>query len=50
MNLPLYIHPEISVQQTIGQTGERTPNLNTEIVKQIAEKLGLTFTNEKETT
>jgi predicted helicase len=29
---------------------ERTPNLNTEIVKQIAEQLGLTFTNEKETT
>lgn len=28
----------------------RTPNLNSEIVKQIAEKLGLTFTNEKETT
>jgi len=29
---------------------ERTPNLNTAIVKQIAENLGLTFTNEKETT
>jgi predicted helicase len=28
----------------------RTPNLNTEIVKQIAENLGLKFTNEKETT
>ncbi|TAF35200.1 MAG: DNA methyltransferase [Cytophagales bacterium] len=32
----------------IGQQ-ERIPNLNKEIVKQIAEKLGLTFTNEKET-
>jgi predicted helicase len=47
---PLYLYPETNGQQTIGQTAERTPNLNTEIVKQIAEKLGLTFTNEKETT
>jgi predicted helicase len=48
--LPLYLYPEINGQQTIGQSTERTPNLNTEIVKQIAEKLGLTFTSEKETT
>lgn len=47
---PLYLYPETNGQQTIGQTAERTPNLNTEIVKQIADKLGLTFTNEKETT
>jgi len=47
---PLYLYPEIKGQQNIGQTTERTPNLNTEIVKQIAEKLCLTFTNEKETT
>lgn len=47
---PLYLYPETNGQQTIGQTSERTPNLNTDIVKQIAEKLGLTFTNEKETT
>jgi predicted helicase len=47
---PLYLYPETKGQQTIGQTAERTPNLNTEIVKQIAEKLGLTFTNEKEKT
>jgi len=47
---PLYLYPETNAQQTIGQLTERTPNLNTEIVKQIAEKLGLTFTNEKETT
>ena len=47
---PLYLYPETTAQQTIGQTTERTPNLNTEIVKQIAEKLGLSFTNEKETT
>jgi len=46
---PIYLYPETNGQQTIGQITERTPNLNTEIVKQIAEKLGLTFTNEKET-
>jgi predicted helicase len=48
--LPLYLYPETNGQQTIGQTTERTPNLNTAIVKQIADKLGLAFTNEKETT
>jgi predicted helicase len=47
---PLYLYPENNGQQTIGQSTERQPNLNTEIVKQIADKLGLTFTNEKETT
>src|SRR3990167_8696813 len=47
---PLYLYPETNGQQTIGQTEERTPNLNTEIVKQIAEQLGLKFTTEKETT
>jgi predicted helicase len=47
---PLYIYPEPKSQQVIGQTSERTPNFNLEIVNQIAEKLGLTFTTEKETT
>jgi predicted helicase len=47
---PLYLYPETTAQQTIGQTAERIPNLNAEIVKQIAAKLGLTFTNEKEHT
>ena len=47
---PLYLYPETNAQQTILPTAKRTPNLNTDIVKQIAEKLGLTFTNEKETT
>ena len=50
MLFPLYLYPETKGQQTIGQTAERTPNLNTAIVKQIAEQLGLTFTNEKEKT
>ena len=45
---PLYLYPDTNVQQTIDQTTERTPNLNIEIVNQIAEKLGLRFTNEKE--
>ena len=44
---PLYLYPEINGQQTIGQSTERTPNLNPEIVKQIATGLGLAFTNEK---
>ncbi|CAM3265725.1 type ISP restriction/modification enzyme [Empedobacter stercoris] len=47
---PLYLYPESNGQQTIEQTEERTPNLKAEIVNQIAENLGLTFTNEKETT
>jgi len=47
---PLYFYPETNGQQSIEKTTERTPNLNTAIVKQIAEKLSLTFTNEKETT
>jgi hypothetical protein len=47
---PLYLYPETNAQQTIDQSGERTPNLNAAIVKQLADKLGLTFTNEKETT
>jgi predicted helicase len=49
-NFPLYIYPDTNGQQTIRQNTERTPNLNPEIVKQIADKLDLTFTNEKETT
>lgn len=45
---PLYLYPETHAQQAIGQTTERTPNLNPEIIKQIAEKLGLGFVPEKE--
>jgi predicted helicase len=47
---PLYLYPENNEQQSIEQSEERTPNLNTEIVNQILENLGLTFTNEKEST
>jgi predicted helicase len=45
----LYEYPEINEQQTIEEIVIRTPNLNQEIVNEIAKKLSLTFTNEKET-
>ncbi len=45
---PLYLYPESNGQQTIDQTSERTPNLNPDIVAEIATKLGLTFVPEKE--
>ncbi|TRX16097.1 type ISP restriction/modification enzyme [Flavobacterium franklandianum] len=47
--LPLYLYPETTAQQTLDGNNSRTPNLNPEIVKQIAAGLGLSFTNEKET-
>ena len=47
---PLYLYPENNGQQTIEETSERKPNLNQEIVNEIAKKINLTFTNEKETT
>jgi len=52
---PLYLYPEPNAQQTLDTPMghdplERKPNLNSAIVEQIADKLGLTFTNEKETT
>jgi len=48
--LPLYLYPEVTGQQTIGQITERVPNLNIEIISQVSKKLGLAFTYEKETT
>ncbi|MCK5718832.1 MAG: DNA methyltransferase, partial [Thiomargarita sp.] len=47
---PLYLYPETNKQKTIEKSTERTPNLNQEIVDQIAKKLALTFTPEKEET
>jgi predicted helicase len=47
---PLYLKDDSSSQQTMGLLTDRTPNLNSEIVQQIAEKLGLNFTPEKEPT
>lgn len=48
---PLYLYSENNYQETINESGEsfRIPNLNPEIVKQIAEKLGLNFIPEKDT-
>ena len=48
MAFPLYLYPESESQANINFE-HRTPNLNSDIVRQIADKLGLTFTNEKET-
>jgi predicted helicase len=57
---PLYLYPDTSKQQSMGQTTTpappkegnkseyRKPNLNMEIVNKIAEGLGLTFTPEKD--
>ena len=47
---PLYKYPYKNGQQTIDQSSERTPNLNADIVREMSGKIGLTFTNEKETT
>jgi predicted helicase len=47
---PLYLKDDSSSQQKMGLLTDRTPNLNSEIVQQIAEKLGLNFTPEKEPT
>ena len=49
MNFPLYLYTEKKSQQSLLETNERTPNLNPEIVKEIAKGLGLSFVNEKET-
>jgi len=47
---PLYLYPVNNGQQTIEETAERTPNLDQVILKEIAKKLSLTFTDEKENT
>jgi predicted helicase len=47
---PLYIYPDSSEQTELEIMTNRQPNLNLEIVKNIAEKLNLKFTNEKENT
>ena len=47
---PLYSYSENNKQRSLYEISERTPNLNVEIVNQIAESLNLTFTNEKEAT
>ena len=46
---PLYLYPNNNGQQNIEQGTVRTPNLNQEIINEITNNLGLTFTSEKET-
>lgn len=45
---PLYTYPDSISEDNLFNQAERMPNLNPDIVKQIAEKLSLKFTNEKE--
>jgi predicted helicase len=47
---PLYQYSEINLQSHLEKELDRTPNLNLEFVNKIAEKIGLSFTNEKEET
>lgn len=47
---PLYLYPDDKNKDLFEDGQERTPNLNMEIVNQIATGIGLTFTNEKEET
>jgi predicted helicase len=44
---PLYLYPEPTSQQSLDETNTRKPNLNPELIKQIAAKLGLAFVAEK---
>lgn len=44
---PLYLYSETSGQLQLGSSASRTPNLNMEIVDQIAKGLGLAFVPEK---
>lgn len=45
---PLYLYPETTTQTSLLNEVVRTPNLNMEIVNEIAKGLGLAFTPEKE--
>ncbi|MFL0684886.1 MAG: type ISP restriction/modification enzyme [Algoriphagus aquaeductus] len=47
---PLYLYPEPSGQLSLGSAETRTPNLNLEIVDQIAKGLGMEFVPEKHLT
>ncbi len=44
---PLYLYSRQSSQQSLDESATRTPNLNPTILKQIADKLNLSFTPEK---
>ncbi len=46
-HFPLYIYPERCNQENLEGPTKRTPNLNSTILKQIEEKIGLAFVPEK---
>ena len=46
-SFPLYLYGEDENQQTIDQIIDRIPNLNSDIIKEISNKIGLLFNNEK---
>ncbi len=46
---PLYLYPDDKNKDLFQNEEERVPNLNQEIVQQIADSLGLSFINEKDT-
>ena len=48
--LPLYLYSDTKEKLILEENTERRPNLNQEIVNEIAKKIGLIFTNEKEET
>ncbi len=48
--IPLYLYPKRDIQKSFEEKPERKPNINSEIVQEIADKLGLTFTPEKKET
>ncbi len=47
MNIPLYLYPNVQSKLLDANKPTRTPNLDPEIVADIAKGIGLTFTNEK---
>jgi predicted helicase len=49
-SFPLYLYGEDGNQQSINQTLDRVPNLNSDIINEISNKIGSIFTGEKENT
>ena len=47
---PLYLYPDTSGQQTLGKEKTREPNLDSGIIQRVGERIGSTFTSEKEKT
>jgi hypothetical protein len=45
---PLYVYSSPTKQNSLGSNNIRVPNLNSDIVNQIANKIGIVFTPEKE--